>query len=127
MLTLVSFYIKRLGFLPASTLMTFKNMECNTFLVLKTILRLTLAITFLCLFFKSIWKVVLNEKSFRITVEEPDSYFPALNICPYYKEKSLIIKSKDNYTLKDLDKLPSLVDIIQIEIEVYKEGSGEDP
>ena len=99
------------------------NMECNTFLVLKTILRLTLATTFLCLFFKSIWKVVLNEKSFRITVEESDSYFPALNICPYYKEKSLIIKSKDNYTLKDLDKLPSLVDIIQIEIQVYKEGS----
>ena len=102
-------------------------MECNTFLVLKTILRLTLATTFLCLFLKSIWKVVLNEKSFRITVEESDSYFPALNICPYYKEKSLIIKSKDNYTLKDLDKLPSLVDIIQIEILVYKEGSGEDP
>ena len=107
--------------------MTFKNMECNTFLVLKTILRLTLAITFLCLFFKSIWKVVLNEKSFRITVEEPDSYFPALNICPYYKEKSLIIKSKDNYTLKDLDKLPSLVDIIDIKIEIYMEGSGDDP
>ena len=100
-------------------------MECNTFLVLNTILRLTLATTFLFLFFKGIWKVALNEKSFRITVEEPDSYFPALNICPFYKEKSLIIKSNDNYTLNDLNKLPSLVDIIQIVIEVYKEGSDD--
>ena len=98
-------------------------MECNKSLVFKTILRLILATTFLSLFVKSIWKVVLNDKGFRITVEESNNYFPALNICPYYKEKSLIIKSKDNYTLKDLDKLPSLVDIIQIEIEVYKEGS----
>ena len=100
-------------------------MECNKSLVFKLTLRLILATTFLSLFVKSIWKVVLNEKSFRITVEEPDSYFPALNICPYYKEKSLIIKSNDNYTLEDLDKLPSLLNIIDRKIEVYTEGSDD--
>ena len=100
-------------------------MECNKSLVFKTILRLILATTFLSLFVKSIWKVALNEKSFRITVEESDDYFPALNICPYYKEKSLIIKSNDNYTIEDLDKLPSLLNIIDIKIEVYMEGSDE--
>ena len=42
-----------------------------------------------------------------------------------YKEKSLIIKSNDNYTLEDLDKLPSLLNIIDIKIEVYKEGSDD--
>ena len=100
-------------------------MECNKSLVFKTILRLILATTFLSLFVKSIWKVVLNDKGFRITVEESNNYFPALNICPYYKEKSLIIKSNDNYTLEDLDKLPSLLNIIDIKIEVYMEGSDD--
>ena len=98
-------------------------MECNKSLVLKTILRLTLTTTFLFMFVKSIWKVALNEKAFRITAEESDNYFPALNICPMYNKKSLTIKSNDNYTLEDLDKLPSLVNIIEIKIVVYKEGS----
>ena len=98
-------------------------MECNTFLVLKTILKLTLATTFLFLFVRGIWKVALNEKAFRITVKERNHYFPALNICPIYKEKSLTIKSYDNYTLEDLEKLPSLWEIITLELEVYKDGS----
>jgi hypothetical protein len=98
-------------------------MECNKFLVLKTLLRLTLATTFLFLFVKGICKVALNEKAFRITVGEQDNYFPALNICPRYKEKSLTIKSNDNYTLEDLEKLPFLGKIIRLEIEVYKDGS----
>ena len=100
-------------------------MECNKSLVFKTILRLILATTFLSLFVKSILKVVLNDKGFKITVEESNNHFPALNICPYYKEKSLIIKSNDNYTLEDLDKLPSLLNIIDIKIEVYTEGSDD--
>ena len=100
-------------------------MECNKSLVFKTILRLILAITFLSLFVKSIWKVALNDKASRITVEESDNYFPALNICPIYKEKSLTIKSNDNFTLVDLDKLPSLVNIIDVKILVYKEGSDD--
>ena len=98
-------------------------MECNKSLVLKTLLKLTLASSFLILFVKGIWKVALNEKAFRITVEERDHYFPALNICPIYKEKSLTIKSNDNYTLEDLEKLPFLGDIIRLEIEVYEDGS----
>ena len=100
-------------------------MEFNKSSVLTFILRFILATTFLSLFVKSIWKVALNEKAFQITVEDSDDYFPALNICPYYKEKSLIIKSNDNYTLEDLDKLPSLLNIIDIKIEVFEEGSDE--
>ena len=100
-------------------------MECSKPLVLKTTLRLALATIFIFMFVKSIWKVALKERAFQITVEESDDYFPALNICPYYKEKSFIIKSNDNYTLEDLDKLPSLLNIIDIKIEVYMEGSDE--
>ena len=100
-------------------------MEFNKSSVLTFILRFILTTTFLSLFVKSIWKVALKERAFQITVEESDDYFPALNICPYYKEKSFIIKSNDNYTLEDLDKLPSLLNIIDIKIEVFEEGSDE--
>ena len=100
-------------------------MECNKSFVLTFLLKFILASGFLFLFVQCIWKVASQERAFQITVEESADYFPALNICPFYKEKSLIIKSNENYTLKDLDKLPSLVDIIQIEIEVYKEGSDD--
>ena len=100
-------------------------MECNKSFVLTFLLRLILASGFLFLFVRCIWKVASKERAFQITVEEADDYFPALNICPYYKEKSLIIKSNDNYTLEDLDKLPSLLNIIDIKIEVYKEGSDD--
>ena len=100
-------------------------MECNKSLVLTFLLRFILASGFLFLFVQCIWKVAKRERASQITVEESDNYFPALNICPIYKEKSLIIKTNDNYTLEDLDKLPSLINIIGIKIEVYREGIND--
>ena len=47
---------------------------------------------------------------------------PSFSICPYYSDNSSGIKTDGNYTAEDVEKLPSLLDVIDAELLIY--GSG---
>ena len=64
-----------------------------------------------------------HEKTTKITVEDVDFIYPTINICPSYNAEyndSIIISIKDNYTLKDIEHLPSLLTILKPKILLYE-------
>ena len=64
-----------------------------------------------------------KEKANRITFEKGDLFFPSINICPSYNNKyndSIIINLKDNYTLEDIEQLPSLLTIVQLKLQLWQ-------
>ena len=97
-------------------------MQCNKFLCLN-LLRLILAATFIYLFGSRVVLLASKEKANRITFEKGDLIFPSINICPSYNSKyndSMIINLKDNYTLEDVEQLPSLLTVIQPQLELWQ-------
>ena len=81
-----------------------------------------LAVVFIYLFIKSIYKFKSNEKGTKFGIEVGDYSLPSLNICPSYNgnvNQSLIINIKDNFTLEDLEQLPSMISILQPELQIY--------
>ena len=96
-------------------------MKCTKALFLY-VLKFILAVFFIILFIQSIFKLALNEKGTKFGIEVGDYSLPSLNICPSYNgnvNQSLIINIKDNFTLDDLEQLPSMISILQPELQIY--------
>ena len=98
-------------------------MKCTKALFLY-VLKFILAVFFIILFIQSIFKLALNEKGTKFSVEDGDFILPSLNICPTYNE-SLMINIKDNYTLEDLEQLPSMLSLLKPELQIYDRKTYE--
>ena len=98
------------------------KMELNKTLVFN-ILRVFLAVTFLYLFVNRICKFFSDEIGTKITVDEYGGLvMPSFSICPYNLDNSSVIKLDRNYTAEDVEKLPSLMEVIDIELLIYGAG-----
>ena len=66
-----------------------------------------------------------NDIGTRFSIEDDTGDFPSLNICPSYNvgyNHSLLIDLQDNYTLDDLEKLPSMRALLHPKYQIYKES-----
>ena len=47
---------------------------------------------------------------------------PSFSICPYNLDNSSVVKLDRSYTAEDVEKLPSLMEVIDIELLIYGAG-----
>ena len=88
------------------------------------ILRFALTVIFLYYFVTGIQKLIRNEIGTKVTVDNKGkSVLPSFNICPYYANNAFSIDMMDNYTAEDVEKLPSLLELLDAELEIY----GQNP
>jgi hypothetical protein len=98
------------------------KVELNKTLVFN-ILRFFLATIFLYMFVIGLCKFFSDEIGTKITIDENGGLvLPSFSICPYYSDNSSGINPNGNYTAEDVEKLPSLMDVIDAELQIY--GSG---
>ena len=83
------------------------------------ILRLGLTVIFLYFFVTGIHKLIRNEVGTKITIDKEKSVLPSFNICPHYTDNKKAIDMTDNYTAEDVEKLPSLLEVLDAQLEVY--------
>ena len=87
--------------------------------------KLFLAGAFISLLCMRFIQMLNNDIGTRFSVEDDTGDFPSLNICPTYNvmfNHSLLIDLQDNYTLDDLEKLPSMRALLQPKYMIYKES-----
>ena len=83
-------------------------------------LRFVLTVIFLYYFITGIQKLIRNEIGTKITIDDEEkSVLPSFNICPYYTDNKKAIDMTDNYTVEDVEKLPSLLEVLDAQLEIY--------
>ena len=83
-------------------------------------LRFALTVIFLYYFITGIQKLIRNEIGTKITIDDEEkSVLPSFNICPYYTDNKKAIDMTDNYTVEDVEKLPSLLEVLDAQLEIY--------
>ena len=87
------------------------------------ILRFVLTAIFLYFFVTGIHKLIRNEIGTKITIDDEEkSNLPSFNICPYYTDNKKAIDMTDNYTAEDVEKLPSLLEVLDAQLEIYSQN-----
>ena len=87
------------------------------------ILRFVLTAIFLYFFVTGIHKLIRNEIGTKITIDDEEkSALPSFSICPYYTDNKKAIDMTDNYTAEDVEKLPSLLEVLDAQLEIYSQN-----
>ena len=100
-------------------------MQCTETTLFLHTTKLILAGIFVFLFCIKFIEVLDNDIATRFSVEDDTGNFPSLNICPSYNivyNHSLLINFQDNYTLDDLERLPSMTTLLHLEYVIFKES-----